>query len=68
MAESNKVIRIMLTREMDRYTWDFLGRHPEAVVVHVGRGLDARLQALAQECRQLGGRAPGCRLAARRQI
>jgi O-methyltransferase involved in polyketide biosynthesis len=42
MAEANKVLRIMLTREMDRYARDFLGRHPEAVVVHIGCGLDSR--------------------------
>ena len=28
MAEGNKVARIMLTREMDRYARDFLSRHP----------------------------------------
>jgi O-methyltransferase involved in polyketide biosynthesis len=43
MAEANKVLRIMLTREMDRYARDFLSRHPEAVVVHIGCGLDSRL-------------------------
>jgi O-methyltransferase involved in polyketide biosynthesis len=42
MFEANKVARIMLTREMDRYARDFLSRHPEAVVVHVGCGLDSR--------------------------
>jgi O-methyltransferase involved in polyketide biosynthesis len=42
MTEGNKVTRIMLTREMDRYAQDFLGRHPEAVVVHIGCGLDSR--------------------------
>jgi O-methyltransferase involved in polyketide biosynthesis len=42
MAEANKVLRIMLTREMDRYVRDFLSRHPEAVVVHIGCGLDSR--------------------------
>src|SRR5512136_417590 len=44
MAEGNKVARIMLTREMDRYTRDFLSRHPEAVVVHVGCGFDSRFE------------------------
>ncbi len=42
MAEANKVLRIMLTREMDRYARDFLGNHPQAVVVHIGCGLDSR--------------------------
>jgi O-methyltransferase involved in polyketide biosynthesis len=44
MAEATKVMRIMLTREMDRYTRDFLNRHPEAVVVHIGCGLDSRFE------------------------
>jgi len=44
MAEANKVARIMLTREMDRYTRDFLNRHPESVVVHIGCGLDSRFE------------------------
>jgi O-methyltransferase involved in polyketide biosynthesis len=42
MAEANKVLRIMLTRKMDRYARDFLNRHPEGVVVHIGCGLDSR--------------------------
>jgi len=42
MTEMLKVMRIMLTREMDRYARDFLSRHPEAVVVHIGCGLDSR--------------------------
>jgi O-methyltransferase involved in polyketide biosynthesis len=29
MHEENKVVRIMLTREIDRYARDFLGRDPE---------------------------------------
>ena len=44
MTEGNKVARIMLTREMDRYVRDFLSRHPEAVVVHIGCGLDSRFE------------------------
>ena len=44
MTEANKVARIMLTREMDRYARDFLSRHPEAVVVHIGCGLDSRFE------------------------
>jgi len=44
MTEATKVTRIMLTREMDRYARDFLSRHPEAVVVHIGCGLDSRFE------------------------
>jgi O-methyltransferase involved in polyketide biosynthesis len=44
MTEAHKVTRIMLTRETDRYARDFLSRHPEAVVVHIGCGLDSRFE------------------------
>ncbi len=44
MTELLKVMRIMLTREMDRYARDFLNRHPKAVVVHIGCGLDSRFE------------------------
>ena len=44
MFEANKVARIMLTREMDRYARDFLNRNPESVVVHIGCGLDSRFE------------------------
>ncbi len=42
MTEAHKLMRIMLTRQMDRYARDFLSRHPAAVVVHIGCGLDSR--------------------------
>jgi O-methyltransferase involved in polyketide biosynthesis len=38
----------MLTREMDRYALDFLSRHPEAVVVNIGCGLDSRFERAAE--------------------
>jgi len=44
MTEGNKIARIMLTRGMDRCARDFLSRHPEAVVVHIGCGLDSRFE------------------------
>jgi len=44
MLEANKVARIMLTREMDRYARNFLNRHPKVVVVHIGCGLDSRFE------------------------
>jgi len=53
MAEANKVMRIMLTREMDRYARDFLTRHPEAVVVHIGCGLDSRLDRVVESNSQV---------------
>jgi O-methyltransferase involved in polyketide biosynthesis len=42
MPEMLKAMRIIFTREMDRYARDFVSRHPEAVVVHIGCGLDSR--------------------------
>ncbi len=44
MTELLKVMRIIFTREMDRYARDFLARHPQAVVVHIGCGLDTRFE------------------------
>ena len=44
MFAGNKVARILITREMDRFARDFLSRHPQAVVVHVGPGLDSRFE------------------------
>ena len=44
MNELLKVMRIMFTREMDRYAREFLSRHPEAVAVHIGCGLDSRFE------------------------
>jgi len=47
MPELLKAMRIIFTREMDRYARDFLSRHPEAVVVHIGCGLDSRFERVA---------------------
>ena len=44
LSEVNKLVIILRNRELDRYACDFLGRHPEAVVVHIGCGLDARFE------------------------
>ena len=41
------VMRNLFTREFDRYARDFLGRHPDAVVVHIGCGLDSRFERVA---------------------
>jgi O-methyltransferase involved in polyketide biosynthesis len=48
ITELLKLIRIMLTREIDRYARDFLTRHPQAVVVHIGCGLDTRFERVAE--------------------
>ena len=44
MSELLNVMRMMFTREFDRYARAFLSRHPEAVVVHIGCGLDTRFE------------------------
>ena len=44
MNELLNSMRIIFTREMDRYAREFLSRHPEAVVVHIGCGLDSRFE------------------------
>jgi O-methyltransferase involved in polyketide biosynthesis len=44
MDEEDRVALVLRNREFDRYARDFLTRYPEAVVVHVGCGLDARFE------------------------
>jgi O-methyltransferase involved in polyketide biosynthesis len=46
LSRLDQVTAIMRVREFDRRTRDFLGRHPEAVVVHIGCGLDTRFERL----------------------
>ncbi len=40
----SRVAVILKGREFDRYAQDFLARHPNAVVVHIGCGLDTRFE------------------------
>jgi methyltransferase (TIGR00027 family) len=42
--EETRVAIILRSREFDRYARDFLARHPEAVIVHIGCGLDTRFE------------------------
>lgn len=44
LSEANKTVIILRNREFDRYALDFLARHPDAVVVHIGCGLDLRFE------------------------
>ena len=44
LSEANKLVIILRNREFDRTTRDFLARHPQAVVVHIGCGLDSRFE------------------------
>jgi O-methyltransferase involved in polyketide biosynthesis len=42
--EETRVAVVLLSREFDRYARGFLARYPEAVVVHIGCGLDSRFE------------------------
>src|SRR5574341_2444323 len=44
MDEEDKVTIILRNQEFDRYARDFLVRHPGAVIVHIGCGLDSRFE------------------------
>ena len=48
MNELLNAMRIIFTREMDRYARDFISRHPDAVVVHIGCGLDSRFERVVE--------------------
>jgi len=53
MNELLKAMRIIFTREMDRYARDFISRHPDAVVVHIGCGLDSRFERVVERNSQV---------------
>jgi len=44
MDEDDKLSIILRNREFDRHARDFMARNPEAVVVHIGCGLDSRFE------------------------
>jgi O-methyltransferase involved in polyketide biosynthesis len=44
MDEGDKIALVLRNREIDHCTRDFLARHPEAVVVHIGCGFDSRFE------------------------
>jgi len=44
LDDDDKLVIILRNREFDRYVRDFLTRNPQAVVVHIGCGLDARFE------------------------
>lgn len=48
MPELLNVMRNLFTREFDRCARDFLARHPDAAVVHIGCGLDSRFERVAE--------------------
>lgn len=44
LSVANKAVIIFRSREFDRHARDFLMRHPDAMVVHIGCGLDSRFE------------------------
>jgi methyltransferase (TIGR00027 family) len=42
--DTGRVVMILKSREFDRFAQDFMKRHPNAVVVHIGCGLDTRFE------------------------
>jgi O-methyltransferase involved in polyketide biosynthesis len=44
LSEANKLVIILRNREFDCYARAFLARRPDAVVVHIGCGLDTRFE------------------------
>jgi O-methyltransferase involved in polyketide biosynthesis len=44
IEDYSQVATILRSREFDHHARDFLSRHPEAVVVHIGCGLDSRFE------------------------
>jgi len=50
MDDEDRVAILLRTREMDRRAREFLARHRDAVVVHVGCGLDARFERVDDGC------------------
>jgi O-methyltransferase involved in polyketide biosynthesis len=47
--DTGRLVLILKSREFDRFAQDFLGRHPDAVVVHIGCGLDTRFERVCSE-------------------
>lgn len=44
MNDLLQTMRSIFTREMDRYARDFINHHADAVVIHIGCGLDSRFE------------------------
>ena len=61
MKEVNKVVPLLRNRKFDRYAQDFLTRHPDGVVVHIGCGLDSRFERVAERNSKWSGMTWICR-------
>jgi O-methyltransferase involved in polyketide biosynthesis len=51
--DTGRVVMILKSRDFDRFAQDFLARHPDAVVVHIGCGLDTRFERVAERNSQV---------------
>jgi O-methyltransferase involved in polyketide biosynthesis len=47
--DTGRLVLTLKSREFDRFAQDFLRRHPDAVVVHIGCGLDTRFERVCSE-------------------
>lgn len=50
MHRHDEIAVIMRMKKFDRYVCDFLSRNPDAVVVHIGCGLDTRFERVDNGC------------------
>jgi O-methyltransferase involved in polyketide biosynthesis len=53
MSKMNIAATMRRNQKFDRNVLDFLARHPEAVVVHIGCGLDTRFERVAERNSQV---------------
>jgi methyltransferase (TIGR00027 family) len=53
LSEENKLVIILRNREIDRCAREYLARRPDAVVVHIGCGLDTRFERVAERNSQV---------------
>jgi len=50
MHRHDEIAVIIRMRRFDRHVRDFLARHPDGVVVHIGCGLDTRYERIGDDC------------------
>lgn len=53
LSEENRLVIILRNREIDRCAREYLARRPDAVVVHIGCGLDTRFERVAERKSQV---------------
>ncbi|MDA3833957.1 MAG: class I SAM-dependent methyltransferase [Spirochaetales bacterium] len=50
IPEKTNVTLLIRAKQLDVFTEKFLGEHPDAVVIHLGCGLDSRCERVGQTC------------------